>query len=613
MKPELRKTLSHLFGRSRAENQPSSYSALFVRPPYQDQLEEQRNVVLAGLRGSGKTTALRHLASARNDAEYVAVYHCINKNQSLAFAGIEDVGVRRKAFAHYANLIIAHACLRLLFDRGHGDEQHPRDLSLIASSLCVEKASTPAVLIASIDKAIIDLENVVNNPRGFRASHFNFSIAESPVKRVCRFTLEALGRPVRALFICIDEYENLLLEELQVFNTYIKHAEKPISYKIGVRGRGLPATETLTDSDPLNDPADFRTVPITEAIINDTTFLVDVVARRLEELEKQRLIPAVSVEDMFEQLTAREEAMLFGADRVSREVRDEIDRSGLLLPHVTSLPDADLYFVKFHAESRGISVLESALEWENNPVQSATRLGNYRVPSIFWLSRGRKGLRMRKYYAGWDTFALLAAGNTRFMLRLVEASLTRGLEGYHSDHDEANPWPISSKDQTSAARSVARNHLMQLDDGGEGGSVYRLLMVIGKALSELTRDPIKRTPEPSEFELSGPASDLARVGALLREGVRILAFEQVVKNKLTAPTEVQDFAFRIHPILAPFFWISHKRKRRIVLDAAVLAGADEDAERSLRSILKSIGCESPSAEPMQRGLFDELFANEEPE
>lgn len=601
MNPELRMAMSHLFGLSRAEEQPSSYTTLFVRPPYQDLLEEQRNVVLAGLRGSGKTTALRHLAEDPGDRGYVAIYHRVNKNQSLMFAGIDDVLVRRRAFAHYANLFIAHACLRLLCHRGAGEYGDTAELDLIASSLCVPQASTPSRLIENIEKAIIELENFVNNPKHLHSPQLGFSIAESPVKRISRFTLDALGTRAHVLFICIDEYENLLAPEIQVFNTYIKHAEKPISYKIGVRGRGMPDIRTVTENDPLNDPADLRTVQITESILDDSEFLTNVVDRRLQELNVKGFVPRVQVGEMLEQLSAREEAIRLGADSVAREVRAEIERSGLTLDRVSNLPDGDLYFVKYRAESRGISILEAATEWQADPTKCAIRLGNYRIPSIFWLSKGRKGLRMRKYYAGWDTFELLAAGNTRFMLRLIEASLSRGLTG------KTDPWPISSKDQTNAARSVARNHLMQLDDGGAGGSVYRLLMVIGKALSELTRDPINRTPEPAEFELSGPKEDVEKVSALLREGVRILAFEQNIKNKLTAPTQVQEFVFRIHPILAPFFWISYTRKRRITLSATLLASANDDTEKSLGSILRSVGCLSPEPGPAQRGLFDDLF------
>ena len=51
----------------------------------------------------------------------------------------------------------------------------------------------------------------------------------------------------RPLLCCIDEYENLLPYQQAALNTYIKHSEFPLSYKVGMKADGLKTRDTLTE------------------------------------------------------------------------------------------------------------------------------------------------------------------------------------------------------------------------------------------------------------------------------------------------------------------------------------------------------------------------------
>ena len=57
---------------------------------------------------------------------------------------------------------------------------------------------------------------------------------------------------------------------------------------------------------------------------------------------------------------------------------------------------------------------------------------------------------------------------------------------------------------------------------------------------------------------------------MLFEGVSTLAFEVTPRTKATTQREMKDDEFRLHPIFAPFFEYSHRRKRRCSFPAETL-------------------------------------------
>lgn len=89
-------------------------------------------------------------------------------------------------------------------------------------------------------------------------------MAESPLRTFAEIlrTEGLLGE--RVVFCCIDEYENLLNYQQAILNTYIKHAEPPLSYKVGVRKNGLRNRQTLDGQDVLRVPDDCLEIEIAD-------------------------------------------------------------------------------------------------------------------------------------------------------------------------------------------------------------------------------------------------------------------------------------------------------------------------------------------------------------
>ena len=99
---ELQKQLSDLFGSYRAEWLQEKVFDLYTEPRYFPELTTRQSCVLVGGRGTGKTTVLRGLsylgqyalsqkvdASARQEPQFIGLYHRINTNHVAAFGQLK--------------------------------------------------------------------------------------------------------------------------------------------------------------------------------------------------------------------------------------------------------------------------------------------------------------------------------------------------------------------------------------------------------------------------------------------------------------------------------------------------------------------------------------------
>lgn len=611
-------TIEKLFGSYRAEYLRESYGKLFIQPPYFAELSAERPTLLIGGRGTGKTTALRSLCfdsfASRGVApdKYLGVYLKINKNRVHAF---DDISVERaqyrRVFAHYFNLLVVDELCRMAAWVVRQGELGPIDagqLRRLSTQLCVAPAETIDKLAIAVGEGIVALELYVNNMGAKGAESPMLSMAESPVKDFAKL-LHAADMRSRAIFCCIDEYESLLDSQQAIVNTYIKHSEAPLSYKIGVKTSGLRTTDTLDEFDPLSAPADYTSLDIVSSM--DADFLCEVVNERLRAAREEGLELPDAVGKLLPAMSSEDEAEALGAKRIADQVREEIGAEGPVAEWLREQRDGRAYFLQFWRDSQAaggkkFSLYDLAVDWRDNPSEWAVRLGNYAYASLFWLSKGRRGARIRKFYSGNATLLALASGNVRFYLLIVSKALRDA--GHLSPEGGVSP-----EVQTLAARQVAESHLNQLDGQcPRCGEVKRLALVVGRVFFELTRNPEGRQPEPATFVLSGSFRERQKVESLLKDGVTHLAFDVSPRTKATSEAEMRDEEYRLHPILAPFFEITHRRKRRITLSSASLGTASDRPRAAIRELLDGAGVQPGKDLPTQLDLFETFFEGEAP-
>jgi len=609
--------LRQLFGDNRAEWPVEEFRELFVPPTYLAKLMAKKPSFLVGGRGTGKTTSLQSLrfdaADSRfrseeavgSEFEFFGILVRMNKNRVRAFqSGGLDEWRWSKLFAHYFNLLVCAELTALtiwLESRNQTEFPAPR-IERISRDLGLKPISSSLGLAAAIRDGISELQLVVNNPA--RVDQLLLSMAESPLRVFCNELRESglIGDCI--LFCCIDEYENLLDYQQAVLNTYIKHAEPPLSYKVGVRKNGLRNRQTLDGQDLLKTPDDYAEIEIAEEGF-------DFFAKAVAELRLRRAV-AIGIEvptslgEFLEELTIPEEAILLGAGEIADEVLAEICKVDPVLGDtLASKSKQELSFLKYWQESQGGSLVDLAADWMKNKTAWQTRIGNYAYASLFWLSKG-KGNRIRKYYAGERTLLALASGNIRYFLELIDEAIGKELP---LGQGVPVGFRLSAKSQTFAARDVGLRKLNQLEGLADHGvQLKRLVLAVGKVFFEMARTPSGKTPEVTSFVLNGDPDDLGRLTELLSEGVGHLAFEAEPRTKPTSNLELRDEEYRLHRIFSAFFEISHRKKRRTVFSAGdLLAVLESKPAQAISRLLNGTEQSIEAHLPEQLAFFSAFY------
>ena len=607
MMDNTQEVLEQCFFDYRAENLYKVFGEIFVKPPFFDDLIGARPCFLIGGRGTGKTTALKSLrfgAVPNDPTPHLGIYIRINKNQVHCFQSDLHEPILKKAFAHYFNLLVAQESSRLLqwLSDTQGAELPGHDLGRVCESLGLSRTESLGEFEEAITHAILTLELFVNNVDASHETPPLFSAPESPVRAIAQLVsrVDIANRP---LLCCIDEYENLLEYQQAAINTYIKHSEIPLSYKVGMKFGGLKTADTLTTGDPLLTPADYKVIDISKSVQDN--FFEQILARRMHLARQASIGIPEHFDDFLIPLSRLEEAEKLGAKKVAASVREDLNADPAARVWASDIPDGNLILIKYRARVEDVDVVAMAKRFMNNADAWQNVINNHGFASLFWLSQGRKGVRRRKYYCGMSTILNIARGNIRFFLELVGDSVKAAQPFQLSD-----PIVVQPEQQSDAARAVATRQLEQLDSLGERGSeLKRLVLGVGKVFFERTRQPEGRLPEPTSFVLSGPPGDVLLIQRQLEQGIANLVFVSNPRTKATTDIEIRDDEYSLHPILAPFFEISYRKKRRITLGATALARLQDYPKIAIEQLLSNV-CQTPSDDlPEQLVMFSSLYGS----
>lgn len=612
-------TLRELFGDNRAEWPSESFREIFVPPAYVQKLESIRPSILVGGRGTGKTTSLQSLryeetlqrlvaeGQSFGDQEYLGILIRINKNRVHAFqGGGASAEIWVKAFSHYINLLICFELAKLgQWLEGRGESGFSEDcFQQICMDLAIDDVGDFISLQRAIRGAISKLQIFVNNPSSDLAPLF--SMQEAPVRSFVELLRDSGLMGGRVVFCCFDEYENLLDSQQAILNTYIKHSEPPISYKVGVRKNGLRCRQTLNKDDLLRTPDDYAEIEIADEGFE--FFATAVANTRLEYAVRKGISVPNNVSDFLENLSQPDEAMLLGGGRVAEEVISEVcQKSDALAEFLKDKPLSDVYFLKYWSEKDGSSVVDLAEHWKENETAWSTRIGNHRYASLFWLSKGRKGARIRKYYSGLKAVLSVSAGNIRYFLEVIDDAIKYEIEA--NSFEFPSKLILSAKSQTLALRDVGRKRLDQLEGLADYGvQLKRLVLGVGKTFFELNRSATSQAPEVNSFILSGDPDDIGRVSTILMDGVAHLALEAAPATKLTSDTELRVEEYRLHRIFSGFFEISYRKKRRTTFNARDLLSLIEDQpSKAINNLLGGQQSSTVDDLPEQLAFFSSFY------
>jgi hypothetical protein len=612
------KNLGNMLGLYKAEWLDEKLYELFREPNYFRELETKRPCVLIGGRGTGKTTVLKGLSyqgqyvlSGKDpekikDWAFFGLYWRVNTNRVTAFKGPELKDEKWIIyFSHYLNLSLCQLmldCVKWVGNlRGTAIEISPSRMRAICATLNVPAVENIDALAEEIELLILRFEASINTIADNATTPL--SMLGAPLDVLADALSQCEQVKGRQFYFLIDEFENLEDYQQRVFNTIIKHANANYTFKIGVRELGWRQRATLNLNEQLRSPADYERLNISDHFTE----------ARFSEFAEKVILSRISSDfsapaHFLPGLTDLEEGdMLLEKDyseRVLAQIKTQL--SAKELKAAKTLRPSELYFLEYWSKNPKNGSLPECIKsriedkdlWKD-------RVNNHFYASLFAIRKGKRGIR--KYYAGWNVFVTLSHGNIRYLLELVNEAFMR-----HKEKSGVEMGPISFEAQTEAAEFVGRKNLAELEGlSVEGGRLTKLLLSLGRIFQVLAADPNGHTPETNQFhlaeELVDPEKEL-RIQNTLHQAVMHLALIRFSGNKATEDTDTRAYDYMMHPIFAPFFVFSHRKKRQLTINGSQLLGLIDEPKQTIKKILTGTNRSEADSLPDQLQLFESYYA-----
>jgi hypothetical protein len=533
------------------------------------------------------------------------MYYRVNTNRVNAFQGPELADKRwAQLFGHYINLEFCDLVLRFLewFAARLPDAQRlsPDALQRVALAFQVGAVANHGELARALETARITFEAAINNV-GDSGHVPSLSMQGAPIDQLMREVKALPHFADKSFFFLIDEYENLNRLQQRVVNTLIKHCGELYTFKIGVREFGFRERSTLQPHEQLMHPADYKLIDITDELVGHgkfAEFAADVCNVRFR-VAFDGGESAPDVRTLLPELDPEQEALLLGVESLAAAAKTAAaaELTADQRTWLERLPPLEIYALRQRAEAEGLTVA-AKVGWR-------AQYDNFKHAYLFTIRRRKRGIR--KYYCGWNVFCHLAAGNIRFLLELVDEALTRQL----ADSAEISS-PVTPDNQTKAAQDTGNKNLRELEGLAlSGAKLTRLLLGLGRVFQVMAEDPVGHTPEVNQFHLSSTNGDTearSRVEELLTEGVMHLALIRYRGSKLQEDSDIRQWDYAVHPIFAPFFVFSHRRKRKIELLDKELLGLIEAPSETIKTILTEQHRTFEDDLPEQMQLFAGYYA-----
>lgn len=477
----------------------------------------------------------------------------------------------------------------------------------VSISLHLDQATTNQQLLDGLDLALTYFEAYINNVADGHGPML--SMQGAPIDALLESVLQLSQFRRKPFFFLIDEYENLLDYQQRVLNTLIKHSGDLYTFKIGVKELGWRVRSTLNEHEQLISPADYARIDIGEQLQGSrfNAFALRVCDERLTRIS-DGLRRSLGIRNLFAGMTEDEEAELLGVRQAAAQTEKQLRREGLGdAEMLEQLRPLQVCLIDYWARHTGQPVAKQFADFIDHRPEWERRYNNYKHVLLYTLHRGRPGIR--KYYAGWATLTKVAASNIRYLLQLVyESILEQLLDG------ETLAVPIPPEKQTRAAQKVGRSNLTELEGlTVHGARLTKLVLGLGRVFGLMAAYPEGHAPEVNQFHLAADKVDdetEREVKELLDAAVQHLALLRSPGTKLADQGDTREYDYFVHPIFAPFFVFSYRRKRKMRLSAADVLGLVSSPKRTIPAVLSRSGRQAGEPLPEQLSLFESYYASD---
>jgi hypothetical protein len=117
-------------------------------------------------------------------------------------------------------------------------------------------------------------------------------------------------------------------------------------------------------------------------------------------------------------------------------------------------------------------------------------------------------------------------------------------------------------------------------------------------------------PEINQISIKESIGD--ECTGILRDAVMHLAFIRIFGNKLSEEYSTRDNMYAIHPIYAPYFVFSFRKKRKMEISEEEFMGIISEPKKHIELILKKkkISIDDIRVLPAQLELFKDFYNND---
>lgn len=615
------KRLNELFGSYRAEWLKGKVFDYFTEPSYFIELKDNRPCVLQGGRGTGKTTVLKGLSyqgqyallnnsiTELDNLDFIGIYHRVNTNHVRAFKdGGLGLDVWQKIFGHYFNLIMCREILQ--FMNWHKQQcANDEELSSISCHIIAQSLrftndcrSFPS-LLEGIEEKMYEFQSQINNIADGEIPLL--SMSGDPIKILTEKAAALTQFSNKMFYLLIDEYENLEDYQQMVVNTLIKHNSEDYTFKIGVRELGWRIKQTLNPQESLIDPADYVLFDITKKLTEESRFddfAKEVCQKRIQELIEDDKKGEFTIEKSLQSISMEEEAILLKVND-SKLMKGYLNLPKEILEQIDHLTPLNKFYLAHWAQSHDISLEEMINRYIKNPSKSKSDYSNYKYSMLFKIRKGRGMVGIQKYYAGWQIFVLLAHGNIRYLMELVYRTYEK-----HINEENDLLSPITPSNQTLAAQEIGLKNLMELEGlSNNGAQLTKLLLGFGKIFNVLACSDGRIRPEVNQFCIKG-VQNSERL-PIITDAVMNLALIRIPGNKLNDEANTRESMYMLHPIYAPYFVYSHRKKRKLDVTEKELMDIIQNKKETITGILSrcDVSEQDYKSHPEQLTLFDNYY------
>lgn len=635
---------NEVFSRNRAEEFPDDVYKKYVLPLGYDDFNLKKmtkaSIVIGG-RGYGKTMFLKYHCHQTTFS---------NKKNKVTLDDVNTLGLYWRpdtsfsqhlteswlgkywstAFKTYMALSIIIEFVSLV-NNLVGNNSPFKSIKEALQNVLLPVGITEALSIKDEIK-IIDSEEVLQGKLFSLCNWINSPLSEHPpfsldakialdilIAKIHQVTKDIL-RPNFHIFI--DEFENLTEAQQEIINTLLKHGTMPLLFSVAYKKNAKISHKTLSD-ERVVEQHDFRIIDLEQLFLNNfDIFAGEILALRLSDYmqysEQDKLITIFTSEECIShrrtkdyQDLIRKLANTFLPERSSKEIAQIVLNDESLKRKLFSMMDYGLSKNKtklknldfIDEEYPEASLINGALLNRKtvSPKEIHAEFINYKLglPTKYksWIPNNLVGVILYLYnrlpnkicpvYSGYKQFIYLSRGNIRHFLELCHQSILKTIT-----YESTGSRVIPSMDIEVQSYATLRTSELEMEKIGDFGAHGMHLKRVAKRLGSIFNACQARRSQ-SESEINHFTMDLTDI-SLLSHNVKEILNEALVwsvlieqkgtKSKTSETLEFNDYL--LHPVLAPVFGISHRKKRKIKFTKSevelIFVGSDDDFSALLK-------------------------------